>query len=167
MYQPKRPLDKTSDNWMPSDLSWVAVQGARIWLGGHNQTTKAILESMLPGTHRPPTGPLDVAYIVPRSIDEAVYFAGKVSTRLVRGGEIWVIVPGCTSEDESPPADMLLVQAETLASAGWRVAHRIDHDRDVTVMRLERTTNPAHTIDPTPPAELGRQPAVPAPHIAE
>lgn len=167
MYQPMHPLDKASNSPMPADLSWLAAEGARVWLGGHSQATKAILESRLPATHRPPTGPLDVAYIVPRSIDEAVYFADKVSTRLVSGGEIWVIVPGCASEDESPPADMLLAQAETLSSAGWRVAHRIDHDREITAMRLVRTANPAHSIAPIPPVEREKQPAMPAPHIAE
>jgi len=40
---------------------------------------------------RPKDGPIDVAVIVPKTVDEAVYFAGKVLNRLVRSGTVWIL----------------------------------------------------------------------------
>lgn len=162
-----RPPAMPHGNRKPEDSIWAAARGARVWVGGRNRSVKTILENRLPPTRRPPTGPLDMALIVPRSIDEAIYFADKVSSRLVPGGTLWVMVPCCPSEAGPPPADMLLAHAEAMGAAGWRVAKRSETDRDLTAIRLERIANPAPSIDPSRPDERGEPPAVPAPHIAK
>jgi hypothetical protein len=71
----------------------------RVWLGGHNTERKREVERHLRGTHRPPTGPVDLAFITPQSADEAAYFAAKVQPRLSPGGAIWTVYPSDTSPD--------------------------------------------------------------------
>lgn len=70
---------------------WGVVSGMRVWVGGHNTDAKRKVEKHLTSTVRPAIGPIDLGFIVPRSVDEAVYFAGKLLSQLVPGGAIWVI----------------------------------------------------------------------------
>lgn len=78
---------------------WGLAPGMRVWLGGHNTETKREVERHLRGTHRPPAGPVDLAFITPQSADEAAYFAAKVQPRLSPGGAIWTVYPSETSPD--------------------------------------------------------------------
>lgn len=52
---------------------------------------RRIIEPQLVDCIRPPTGPLDAAFICPLTIDEAVYFAQKLMPRLVSAGRITVL----------------------------------------------------------------------------
>jgi hypothetical protein len=50
---------------------------------------------------RPPTGPLDAAFITPRSVDEALHFARKLRARMAPTGALWIIYPNPQSPGET------------------------------------------------------------------
>ena len=84
--------------------------GLRVWVGGHQSQAKAEIEPHLAGTIRPPEGPLDLAFVTPQSVDEAVYFAGKLLRRLQSNGTLWVIHPN----NRSPHAAQFRGQIDDL-----------------------------------------------------
>lgn len=51
----------------------------------------------LQGLPRPRAGAIDLGYIIPQSVDEAVYFAAKTAPRLVPTGKLWIVYPKPTS----------------------------------------------------------------------
>ncbi len=65
--------------------------GLRVWIGGHNLAAKRAIEPLLAETTRPPTGPLDMAFIAAETPDEADYFLYKLAGRLPSGATAWVI----------------------------------------------------------------------------
>ncbi len=65
--------------------------GARVWLGGHDTAARGVVECRLAGALRPPTGPIDAAFITPMSIEEATHFAGKLLDRLNPNGTLTVV----------------------------------------------------------------------------
>lgn len=144
-----RQTTTNPDKNRSDDAGWGAAEGARVWVGGHNQPARSILEQRLTHTCRPPTGPLDAAFIVPRTIDEAVYFADKVSARLVDGGAIWLLSLSDQSHIELLRDDILLAHAEAMTTAGWRVAERHETDDELVAVRLKRIAKPARPIDPS------------------
>ncbi len=72
---------------------WGITPGLRVWVGGHDQNARREVEDRLAGAARPQTGRIDLAFITPQSVDEAVYFAGKLRNRLVANGALWVVYP--------------------------------------------------------------------------
>jgi len=72
---------------------WGVGPGKRVWVGGHNVEARREIERYLEGTDRPPTGPLDLGFLAPQTADEAVYFAGKLRTRIVPIGLLWIVYP--------------------------------------------------------------------------
>jgi len=67
--------------------------GVRVWVGGHDLAAKRVVEPLLSDTTRPPTGPVDIAFIAPESADEAAYFLDKIDARLEKDGVAWIILP--------------------------------------------------------------------------
>ena len=67
--------------------------GVRVWVAGHGTTARRFIEEQLAQLNvgRPADGPIDVAIVAPRTIDEAVYFAGKILDRLDPSGVVWVV----------------------------------------------------------------------------
>ncbi len=92
---------------------WGVTPGLRVWVGGHDPNARREVEKRLAGTVRPPTGRVDLAFITPQSVDEAVYFAGKLRNRLVADGALWVVYPspGTVGEAEFANAAEVLVGA--------------------------------------------------------
>jgi len=80
---------------------WGVEPGKRVWVGGHNLDARREIELHLAGTERPPTGPIDLAFVAPRSTDEAVYFAGKLRSRLAPTGLVWIVYPNPCSPREA------------------------------------------------------------------
>jgi hypothetical protein len=74
----------------PEDRATTYDQLLRAWVGGHNAEAKRELEGIISESVRPPTGPLDAAFIAARDEDEALYFAAKLRSRVVLGGQLWV-----------------------------------------------------------------------------
>ena len=72
---------------------WGVGPGKRVWVGGHNVEARREIETYLMGTERPSTGPLDLGFLAPQTADEAVYFAGKLRSRIVASGLLWVVYP--------------------------------------------------------------------------
>ncbi len=64
----------------------------RVWIGGHQLEAKKLATTICVGITKPPTGPLDAAIITPITSEEAAYFATKLQSRLISGGNIWIIV---------------------------------------------------------------------------
>ena len=85
---------------------WGVKPESRVWVGGHNVAARRATEIHLAGTARPPTGPIDLAFIAPESIDEAVYFAQKISPRLVQDAVIWVVWPKAAIPKEERTDDV-------------------------------------------------------------
>lgn len=81
--------------------------GMRIWVGGHAIEARRAIERHLSGTTRPPRGPLDAAFICPKTPDEATYFAEKVRPRLEAAATIWVVEP--------IPQDNPVLEAQAIA----------------------------------------------------
>ncbi len=82
-----------SDDPRASMEFWGLHSGTRAWVGGHNHEAKAALEPFLNGVQRPPEGPLDIAFIAPLSVDEGLYFAGKLALRLTPAAAVWIVYP--------------------------------------------------------------------------
>ena len=109
--------------------------GVRVWVGGHNLSAKRLLEPLLVETTRPPTGPVDIAFIAPESADEAAYFLGKIEARLDQTGAVWIILPpNAVANDLSEPAvdasmarqsgEITSTAAEPVALPDGFMAHR-------------------------------------------
>lgn len=64
---------------------------SRVWIGGHDRAARRIAGSWLGHQPHPPTGPIDVAVITPKSIQEAIYFAEKLRDRLRPAGVLWIM----------------------------------------------------------------------------
>lgn len=80
----------------PEDISlaareWGISPGKRIWVAGHCRRARRVIYAALRHATRPPRGPIDVGFVAPLSVDECLYFAGKIRPRLMRGGRIWVV----------------------------------------------------------------------------
>ena len=72
---------------------WGPATGKRVWVGGHSTVAKREIEPLLDGASRPAEGPLDAGFVTPQSVDEAVYFASKLRSRVSPAGVIWIIHP--------------------------------------------------------------------------
>jgi hypothetical protein len=83
----------------PAPIEWGLTSESRVWVAGHNARTKAEVDNLLSGAVRPPTGPVDIAFIVPDSVGEAEYFASKVRPRLTPEGSLWVVLSASTALD--------------------------------------------------------------------
>ena len=84
---------RRTDDTAVLGVTWTLDASSRVWVGGHNLNARTELERHLLEVSRPPEGPLDVAFITPNAPDEAVYFAGKLRTRLALGASLWVVLP--------------------------------------------------------------------------
>lgn len=92
---------------------------SRIWVGGHHREARRLVDQRLADAARPPSGSLDAGFIVPKSIEEAVYFATKLSARLTAEGSLWVIYPRTAppgATESFPTAERL---REALERAGF------------------------------------------------
>ncbi len=65
--------------------------GVRVWVGGHDMAAKRAVAPFLSEASRPPTGPLDAAFIAAGSPEEADYFLHKLARRLPPGATAWII----------------------------------------------------------------------------
>ena len=68
------------------------VAGQRIWVTGHNRPVRRRLDPLLAGADRPATGPIDLALVAPETCEEWGYFAAKILPRLVRSGEVGLVL---------------------------------------------------------------------------
>ncbi len=104
-------------NGLPTTANpWGVTPGLRVWVGGHNPNAKREVQERLAGTVRPQTGRIDLAFITPQSVDEAVYFASKLRNRLAAGGAIWVVYPGPGSAEQAGFTNAAEALAEAMAS---------------------------------------------------
>lgn len=92
-----------------SSTPFALPPGARIWVGGHDRAARRALEAVVAGAPRPPTGPIDAAFVAPETLDEAAYFVDKVLPRLVPSGVIWIVTSttGGTTIDHDALHDMM------------------------------------------------------------
>ena len=91
---------------------------SRVWVGGHDARARRVIELLVAPAERPPTGPIDVAIITPKSADEAGYFAAKLVERLSPVSVVWVVV----SSDESGPLSAITTG---LAELGLVASERV------------------------------------------
>ncbi len=94
---------------------WRVKPGLRVWVGGHNTDAKRQIETHLAGTTRPPTGPIDIAFIAPFFSNEAAHFATKLRERLTSDGALWVIHP---DPAQIRAADFEITQADLRTALG-------------------------------------------------
>jgi hypothetical protein len=85
------------------------IAGQRLWVTGHNRTARRRLEPLLAGAMRPGAGPIDLALIAPETTEEWSYFAGKVLSRLARGGEVALVL--ADEQAEKRKADLSIPAA--------------------------------------------------------
>ena len=77
---------------------WGLKPGTRVWVGGHNTNARREVEEYLKAMIRPPSGAIELAFITPQSVGEAVYFTRKLCSRIECDGVVWVVIP-----DEASP----------------------------------------------------------------
>lgn len=82
-----------SDDPRASIEFWGLHTGTRAWVGGHNLEAKAALEPLVADVQRPAEGPLDIGLIAPLSVEEGLYFAGKLAGRLTPQAVVWIVYP--------------------------------------------------------------------------
>jgi hypothetical protein len=93
------PIHTPEDDATRSRLG--VAPGCRVWLGGHNRSATRRIEPLLGGAARPPGGPVDLAFVAPRTMDEAIYFAEKIRSRLAADGRIWIVSSANAERDEN------------------------------------------------------------------
>ncbi len=80
---------------------WGLHPEAGIWLGGHAVDSKRRLHLLLIDQPRSPIGPIEAGFITPASVDEAIHFAQKLSSRLGPGKRLWILIPCNHQTDKS------------------------------------------------------------------
>lgn len=90
----------------------------RVWIGGHDLEGKRIAHRRSSAAQRPATGPIDLAVITPRSVDEAVYFADKLRDRLAPGAAIWILRRERSAESEHATGETLRSLSAALTKLG-------------------------------------------------
>lgn len=80
--------------------AWGVRPATRVWIGGNNTEARREIELLVGGLERPPTGPIDRAFVSPSSTDEAIYFARKLRPRLASESSVWIVYPKRGSQRE-------------------------------------------------------------------
>lgn len=80
-------------------LTESLIVGIRVWSGGHHVTARQTVDQFLGVVDRPPTGPIDIGFITPQSVEEGLYFAGKLRARLAPAGTIWIVYPKAARQE--------------------------------------------------------------------
>lgn len=115
--------------------------GLRIWIGGHSRTARAAIEPLLQGSTRPTDGDIDRLIITPLEFDEFVYFVNKHQSRLVEGGEVWLI---------SSFTDAVPIREKAAGSASFLGLS----DAQTTVLSGEITLDAWRCVNKHPPPPL-------------
>lgn len=101
----------------PSVGEWLGVGPQhRLWVGGHNATLRAQIERAVQGCPRPTRGEIDVALLTPASSDEALYFSGKLRSRISPQGVLIVLIPEALPFGHDRSKTQL---AEAIEKLGW------------------------------------------------
>lgn len=87
----------SSDNLIAEQLG--IRNDMRVWIGGHQIQAKQIIEPYLIFATKPPAGEIDIAFITPETLEEALYFAEKIQSRLTPTATIWIILPNNSYPD--------------------------------------------------------------------
>lgn len=98
---------------------WLVPAGTRIWVGGNNRHARRLVEASLNDAARPPRGPIDIAFVAPTSVDEALYFTGKLKTRLQRASAVWVVYPPAARSAKEPSAPSFRALKDELGRSGF------------------------------------------------
>ena len=115
---------------------WGITLQTRVWLGGHALDAKRVVESKIVGVPRPPSGPIDVALIAPKSVDEFAYFAAKLCRRLSVGGSIWLIATMGKGDAAKAPAGKLSELSDVAQPLGLRLAKTITIQGKITAAKF-------------------------------
>lgn len=110
-----------------NDNAIVSIEpGARVWIGGHNREARRFIERALAGKNaiRPAEGPIDVAFITPETVDEAVYFLAKLAPRVPVDGVIQIVFRAhpAADSDAEPSRSFVNELTERIDRTGWRIA---------------------------------------------
>ena len=92
----------------PSESAdWLGIHPTtRVWVGGRSRAARPLIERLVGEALRPTSGPIDVAILLPTSLDEVGYFAAKLRLRMEAGGRLWVVHgrPTAQAAGGDPPA---------------------------------------------------------------
>jgi hypothetical protein len=122
---------------IPLAKQWGVTAATRIWIGGHDLDARREVSIRLVGAARPATGPIDLAFITPLTVDEALYFAEKLRPRLTPGGAVW-IVHGETDDSEQDATHLTAAQLAVAAAArGWTAAREVPISERSSSTRFE------------------------------
>ncbi len=124
---------------------WGIRPGLRVWVGGHNVDARRVIEAHLAGTIRPPTDPIELGLIAPLSIDEALYFADKLRSRLVPKGRVWIAYADASSPHQIQGA----IDPHTLRTRMLEQGHA-----EIGVLKLDDTLRTSG-FEPDPHAATG------------
>lgn len=130
-----------SDRTKPTatTAAWDTKPGLRVWVGGHNLHARREIEKHLAGTIRPPTGPIDAAFIAPQSIDEAAYFGCKLRARLARDGVVWVVCASPAQPQETGRDTAKAGVSAAMSRCGLVDAGSVDVTNELALMRFRRS----------------------------
>ncbi len=120
-------MSTTGDDQVGPSL-WGLGPGKRVWVGGHFAAGKRAVEASVVGSERPPTGAVDAAFVVPLTVDEALYFAGKIGPRLASGGRIWLVSAGPQPASNREGVECFQGFREHMARAGFLACGHIAID---------------------------------------
>lgn len=70
--------------------SWGVAPTASVWIGGNNLDARSEIEAVAESLRASPEAAIDCAFITPKVVGEAAYFAEKLRARLVSGASVWV-----------------------------------------------------------------------------
>lgn len=98
--------------------------GLRIWVGGNNTDARREIEQYLSETTRPPTGPLDAAFITPNTSEEAAYFAAKLKPRLTPDACVWVVVPGTDNSAKESATELMSELVSQVTQTGLTLTRK-------------------------------------------
>jgi len=126
---------------------WGLQSGASIWIGGHDTDGKRLVHHLLIDMPKPPFGPIDAAFVTPESVDEAVHFTQKLSTRLGPGKRLWVLTP---KNKPSQQATIWIDLDNRMFEMGFTKVVSVDVEPCYEALGYEHTTLAQHGGEATP-----------------
>lgn len=132
---------QSNDKQIPFAAQWGVTTTTRVWIGGQDLDARREVEDRLVGVVRPATGPIDLAFVTPLTVDEALYFASKLRPRLAPSGAVWIVHSAHAASPQPGPGVTPENLDVTMAAQRWNRTRDLDLDEIYASTRFEPATD--------------------------
>jgi hypothetical protein len=110
---------------------WGVSPTASVWVGGNNLDARREVEAVVSSLRASPDQPIDCAFITPTVVEEASYFAAKLSSRFVSGATVWIAWPYLDHEG-------LAAVVSGLGGVGFEEVDRVTLSDDIVTVGFRK-----------------------------